>query len=110
MGAAVVMQLTIDRPGLVTHLILQSPVSPVGFGGTQGVHGGPNADDFAGSGGGVASPDFCRLLAQGDRTLTVAVATALFSRPSLTVTLIVRATVDGLSDVFENRTCAIAVW
>ncbi|MBK9648033.1 MAG: alpha/beta hydrolase [Deltaproteobacteria bacterium] len=68
MGAAVVMQLTIDRPGLVTHLILQAPVSPVGFGGTQGVHGGPNAEDFAGSGGGVASPDFCRLLAQGDRS------------------------------------------
>lgn len=68
MGAAVVMQLTLDRPGLVSHLILQAPVSPVGFGGTRGVHGAPNADDFAGSGGGVASPDFCRLLAEGDRS------------------------------------------
>ena len=68
MGAAVVMQLTLDRPGLVSHLILQAPVSPVGFGGTHGVHGTPNAEDFAGSGGGVASPDFARLLAQGDRS------------------------------------------
>src|SRR5690606_2375538 len=41
--------------------------SPFGFGGSTGLDGRAVADDFAGSGGGTANPEFCQRLAQGDR-------------------------------------------
>ena len=48
-------------------LTLIDPVSPYGFGGTR-ADGTPCSPDYAGSGGGVASPDFVARLAAGDRS------------------------------------------
>jgi pimeloyl-ACP methyl ester carboxylesterase len=83
---ALVRALGIDRPihiggwstggGAAAHyamehtvesLTLIDPVSPYGFGGTR-ADGTPCHADFAGSGGGVASPDFVQRLAAGDRS------------------------------------------
>lgn len=68
LGGGVAMQLTIDNPGLVAGLLLESPVSPFGFGGTRDLIGTPSSDDFAGTGGGGVNPEFVRRLAAGDRT------------------------------------------
>jgi pimeloyl-ACP methyl ester carboxylesterase len=65
MGAGVVLQLLLDRPDLVQSLILESPVSPYGFGGTDAA--GRILNGAAGSGGGGANPDFVTALAAGDR-------------------------------------------
>ncbi len=66
-GGNIVLQLAIDHPGRVRRLVLEACGSPYGFGGTHGTDGTPNAEDFAGSGGGTANPDFCQRLAAGDR-------------------------------------------
>src|SRR5689334_2989779 len=67
MGGGVVMQLAVDRPERVAGLLLESPVSPYGFGGTRGADGTPTTPDFAGTGGGAVNPDFVARLAAGDR-------------------------------------------
>jgi pimeloyl-ACP methyl ester carboxylesterase len=64
-GGAAVALYAIDRP--VASLTLIDPVSPYGFGGTR-ADGTPVAPDFAGSGGGVANPEFVRRLAERDRS------------------------------------------
>lgn len=66
-GSGVVMQYAIDHPADVASVVLESGMSPFGFGGTRDVDGTPVWDDYAGSGGGTANPDFVRLLAEGDR-------------------------------------------
>ena len=66
-GAGVCMQFTIDHPTQVAGLVLDSPVSPYGYGGTKGIAGTPCHPDFAGSGGGTVNPEFLRLLAAGER-------------------------------------------
>jgi pimeloyl-ACP methyl ester carboxylesterase len=66
-GGTVALQLAIDHPGRVRRLVLEAPGSPFGFGGSTGTDGRPVADDFAGSGGGTANPQFCQALAAGDR-------------------------------------------
>lgn len=68
MGAGVVLQLLLDRPDLVSSLILLAPVSPYGFGGTTDRGGTPIDADGCCSGAGAANPDFVRRLAQGDRS------------------------------------------
>ncbi len=65
-GAGVVMQYAIDHPTRVAGLVLESPMSPFGFGGTR-ADGTPCHADFAGSGGGTANPEFVRLLKAGER-------------------------------------------
>jgi pimeloyl-ACP methyl ester carboxylesterase len=67
-GGTVALQLAIDHPGRVRRLVLEAPGSPFGFGGSTGTDGRPVADDFAGSGGGTANPQFCQALAAGART------------------------------------------
>jgi pimeloyl-ACP methyl ester carboxylesterase len=67
MGGGVAMQLTVDHPGRVAGLLLESPVSPYGFGGTRDAEGTPTTSDFAGTGGGAVNPDFVKRLAAGDR-------------------------------------------
>jgi pimeloyl-ACP methyl ester carboxylesterase len=64
MGAAVVLQLLLDRPDLVASITLESPVSPYGFGGTDAE--GRVLNGAAGTGGGGANPDFVAALAAGD--------------------------------------------
>lgn len=56
-GAATIMQFALDYPACVDSLLLISPVSPYGFGGTCDIHGTPAARDFAGSGAGTVSTD-----------------------------------------------------
>jgi pimeloyl-ACP methyl ester carboxylesterase len=70
MGGGVAAQLTIDRPDRVAALVLESPVSPYGFGGTRDAAGTPTTPDFAGTGGGTVNPDFVKLLAAGERAGT----------------------------------------
>ncbi|MGH3412192.1 MAG: alpha/beta fold hydrolase [Marmoricola sp.] len=66
MGGGVVMQHLIDHADQVASLTLVNPVSPYGFGGTRDVDGTLVSPDGAGSGGGTASPDFVRRLADHD--------------------------------------------
>jgi pimeloyl-ACP methyl ester carboxylesterase len=68
MGGGVAMQLLVDHPGLVSGLLLESPLSPYGFGGTRDLLGTPTTDDFAGTGGGTGNPEFVRRLREGDRS------------------------------------------
>jgi pimeloyl-ACP methyl ester carboxylesterase len=67
LGGGVVLQYAIDHPDAVASIVLESPMSPYGFGGTRDLAGAPCWPDFAGSGGGTASPDMVRLIAEGDR-------------------------------------------
>lgn len=64
LGGGVVMQLTIDHPEKVENLILQAPVSPYGFGGTD--VDGNLLNDGAGTGGGAANPEFVKAIAEKD--------------------------------------------
>jgi pimeloyl-ACP methyl ester carboxylesterase len=66
-GGGVVMQLAIDHSDHVRRLVLEAGMSPYGFGGSMGPDGRPTAEDFAGSGGGTANPDFVARLKEGDR-------------------------------------------
>jgi len=66
-GGGVIMQYAIDHAEHVAGLVLENPMSPFGFGGSKGVRGTPYTDDFAGSGGGTANPEFARLIKAGDR-------------------------------------------
>jgi pimeloyl-ACP methyl ester carboxylesterase len=66
-GAGVAMQYAIDHPATLGGLVLEAPISPVGFGGTRDAAGTPCWPDFAGSGGGTANPEFVQRIAAGDR-------------------------------------------
>src|SRR5215467_347819 len=63
-GGAAIASYAEDRP--VASLTLIDPVSPYGFGGVRR-DGTPCYPDWAGSGGGIASPDFVSRLADGDQ-------------------------------------------
>ena len=67
LGGGVVLQYAIDHPDMVASIVLESPMSPYGFGGTRDLAGAPCWPDFAGSGGGTASPEMVRRIAAGDR-------------------------------------------
>jgi pimeloyl-ACP methyl ester carboxylesterase len=64
-GGAAIAAYAIDRP--VASLTFIGPVSPYGFGGIK-ADGTPCFPDYAGSGGGIGSPDFVQRLAAGDRS------------------------------------------
>lgn len=86
LGGGVVMRYTMDHPGAVASLVLESPMSPFGFGGTKDAAGTPCWPDFAGSGGGTANPEMVRRITDGDRTAqdTVSprrVLTTLYGNP-----------------------------
>ncbi|HEX8995438.1 MAG TPA: alpha/beta hydrolase [Ktedonobacterales bacterium] len=57
LGGNIAMQYTIDHPERVQTLTLHATGSPYGYGGSHGEEGTPNYSDFAGSGGGLISPD-----------------------------------------------------
>jgi pimeloyl-ACP methyl ester carboxylesterase len=67
LGAGVALQYAIDHPGAITSIVLESPMSPFGFGGTRDDVGTPCWPDFAGSGGGTANPEMVRRIRTGDR-------------------------------------------
>ncbi|HUE98997.1 MAG TPA: alpha/beta hydrolase [Anaerolineales bacterium] len=68
MGGALVFNLVAAAPSRVLSGTVVNPGSPFGFGGSKGLDGNPNYDDFAGSGGGVVNPEFPKLMAAGDRS------------------------------------------
>lgn len=65
MGGGVVLRVLLDRPDLVAGVVLESPVSPYGFGDTR-LDGSLAHPDAPGTGGGGANPDFVARLAAGD--------------------------------------------
>ena len=87
-GGGVVMQLAMDHRDRVRRLVLEAPMSPYGFGGTRDDVGTPVTDDFAGSGGGTANPDFCVALASADRgvepTSPLTTLRAFYVKPGVT--------------------------
>jgi pimeloyl-ACP methyl ester carboxylesterase len=86
LGGGVVLQYAIDHPDTVASIVLESPMSPYGFGGTRDLAGAPCWPDFAGSGAGTASPEMVRRIAEGDRgsddpASPRNVMTALYGKP-----------------------------
>ena len=67
MGGGVTWRLMMDAPERLLSATLVAPVSPFGFGGTKDVEGKLCAADAAGSGGGVANPQYTQLLKDGER-------------------------------------------
>ena len=67
MGGGVTWHLLGDAPERLLSAALVAPVSPFGFGGTKDAEGNLCAPDAAGSGGGVANPQFTQLLKDGER-------------------------------------------
>ncbi len=67
MGGGVLWNLMMDAPERLLSTTLVAPVSPFGFGGTKDAEGSLCAPDAAGSGGGVANPQYTQLLKDGDR-------------------------------------------
>ncbi len=61
-GGSVLWRFVMDHPEMCKSVTLVNPGSPYGFGGTKGLDGQPNADDFAGTGAGTVNPDFPGLL------------------------------------------------
>ncbi|HEX9038862.1 MAG TPA: alpha/beta hydrolase [Ktedonobacterales bacterium] len=57
LGGNIVMQYAIDHPERIKTLTLHATGSPYGYGGTKDERGMPNYADFAGSGGGLISPE-----------------------------------------------------
>jgi len=66
-GGGVVLRYALDHPNEVASITLINPVSPYGFGGTKDTAGTPCWPDYAGSGGGLTTPDFVQRLREGDR-------------------------------------------
>jgi pimeloyl-ACP methyl ester carboxylesterase len=90
LGGGVAMRYAIDHPGSVASIVLESPMSPYGFGGTKDAAGTPSASDFAGSGGGTANPEMVRRIGAGDMTSDDPtsprnVLTTLYGRPPVTL-------------------------
>ncbi len=90
MGAGVAMRFAIDYPERVASLVLMSPLSPFGFGGTKDVAGTLCWPDAAGSGGGTANPEYVERLARKDRSEESAlspraVMNALYFKPPFRV-------------------------
>jgi pimeloyl-ACP methyl ester carboxylesterase len=68
LGGSVVWQMLIDYSPRILSVTTIAPGSPYGFCGTKDLNGTPCYPDFAGSGGGVVSPDFVKRIAEGDRS------------------------------------------
>lgn len=68
LGGGSVLQYTMDHPDSVASIVLESPMSPFGFGGTRDLVGTPCWPDHAGSGGGTANAEMVRRILAGDRT------------------------------------------
>jgi pimeloyl-ACP methyl ester carboxylesterase len=67
LGGGVALQYVTDHPGTAASIVLESPMSPFGFGGTRDARGTPCWPDYSGSGGGTASPEMVRRIGAGDR-------------------------------------------
>ena len=67
MGGGALWQLLGDAPDRLLSASFIAPVSPYGFGGTKDAAGALCAVDAAGSGGGVANPQYTQMLRDGER-------------------------------------------
>jgi pimeloyl-ACP methyl ester carboxylesterase len=67
LGGNVVMQYAIEHGETLRTMVLESPGSPFGFGGTRDAEGNAMWADFAGSGAGTVNADFVQRVGQGDR-------------------------------------------
>ena len=67
MGGGVLWRLMMDAPERLLSASFVAPVSPFGFGGTKDANGTLCAADAAGSGGGVANPQYTQMLRDGER-------------------------------------------
>jgi pimeloyl-ACP methyl ester carboxylesterase len=67
LGGCIVWTMLGETPHRFLTASLVDTGSPFGFGGTKDVQGTPCYDDYAGSGGGLANPEFLKRLAEGDR-------------------------------------------
>jgi pimeloyl-ACP methyl ester carboxylesterase len=105
LGGGVALQYAIDHPGTVASIVLESPMSPFGFGGTKDTAGTPCWPDFAGSGGGTANPEMVRRISEGDRTSEDGtsprnVLTTLYGQPPFELpTGVEDALVDGMLEM-----------
>ena len=68
LGGSVLWRLMMDYPNRLLSVTLVATGSPYGFGGTKDIDGTPCFDDFAGSGAGIAGPEFAELMKAGDRS------------------------------------------
>jgi pimeloyl-ACP methyl ester carboxylesterase len=87
LGGNIAMQYTIDHPERVQSLTLLAAGSPFGYGATHGAEGTPNDPEFAGSGGGLISPEVVARYQAKDDT-----ADSPFSARSALRALIVKPT------------------
>ena len=67
MGGGALWRLLGNAPQRLLSASFIAPVSPYGFGGTKDAAGTLCAEDAAGSGGGVANPQYTQLLRDGER-------------------------------------------
>ncbi|HJP72991.1 MAG TPA: alpha/beta fold hydrolase [Pseudonocardiaceae bacterium] len=68
LGGGVAMRYAMDHADRLAGIVLESPASPYGFGGTKDIDGTPCWPDHAGSGGGTANPAMIERIVAGDRT------------------------------------------
>lgn len=68
MGGGVIYSLLANFGERIITTTLVNPVSPFGFGGTKGENGEPVMEDFAGTGAGIANPEFAQRVKLQDRT------------------------------------------
>ena len=66
LGGGIVLGFLRDRPAAVRSVTLVNPISPYGFGGTEGPDGRLTHADGTGAGAGAANADFVARLAAGD--------------------------------------------
>lgn len=95
LGGGVVLRYAMDHP--VASLVLESPMSPFGFGGTKDEHGTPCWPDYAGSGGGTANAEMVRRIAAGDTS-----SEDIASPRSVMTTLYVRPPFEFAPDVADR--------
>ncbi len=81
MGGGVAMQYAIDHGGKLTGLILISPLSPYGFGGTRGAEGEKLQPPGLASGGGCVNPQLIEAISQNKRDFLLQTLNGLYFAP-----------------------------
>ncbi|MBR5970745.1 MAG: alpha/beta hydrolase [Lachnospiraceae bacterium] len=81
MGGGVAMQYAIDHSEKLTHLILEAPLSPFGFGGTYDEDGKKLTPAGLASGGGCANPQLIDALVSGGRAFIAQTIDGVYVAP-----------------------------
>jgi pimeloyl-ACP methyl ester carboxylesterase len=69
LGGMVVWRLMMEYPSRMLSITLVDPGSPYGFGATKDLDGTPCNPDYAGSGGGLSSPELIKRIREADRSM-----------------------------------------